>query len=365
MIQFESLPNELLLNLFEYFKTIELFQIFYGLNSRFNILLYNYYRNYHLDFRFISKRDFLIFSDHHLPQIINHIVSLRIGDEYETPGLPYIFHFLGYSLREFIHLQYLSLHDIELSIFIEYFNDISQLNNLISLTITNCNISFYETKEMNFFNQIWLLPKLKYFHINTDYLKYINNFQINHHSSTLEHIYIHTSCEFSYYNLINIIEYTSNLQYISMSIEALNKYEMLTFNLSSIINLKLKYRGETNILKNLLQNTPNLQELHIRMMNTYLTGHEWKEIIKNYLPCLKILNFQICIRYLPNENVKIPYDEFLNTFRTSFWLDEHQWYICSDKYPDEYSIQNQQIDLINQQLQRLFQEYQNLWTYSN
>lgn len=58
MIQFESLPNETLLDFFEYLDIIRLFRAFHGLKARFDTLLYKLYQAYHLDFQCISKQDF-------------------------------------------------------------------------------------------------------------------------------------------------------------------------------------------------------------------------------------------------------------------------------------------------------------------
>jgi hypothetical protein len=50
MTHLESLGNELLLDLFEFFDTIQLFRAFHGLNSRFDNLLFNHFQAYRLDF---------------------------------------------------------------------------------------------------------------------------------------------------------------------------------------------------------------------------------------------------------------------------------------------------------------------------
>ncbi|UJR19556.1 hypothetical protein I4U23_022686 [Adineta vaga] len=61
----ESLANELLLDLFEFLDGIDLLRAFGGLNCRFETLLHRYVLDYHLDFRFVSKRDF----DQHLKSL--------------------------------------------------------------------------------------------------------------------------------------------------------------------------------------------------------------------------------------------------------------------------------------------------------
>ena len=46
----ESFPNELLLDLFQYFSFVHLIQSFFDLNSRFNELLCKKFNKFHLGF---------------------------------------------------------------------------------------------------------------------------------------------------------------------------------------------------------------------------------------------------------------------------------------------------------------------------
>ncbi|CAF1599088.1 unnamed protein product [Adineta ricciae] len=262
-----------------------------------------------------------------------------MGDQCETPHLPFFFISLDYSLQKFTHLQFLSLHDIQSPIAIHLLQNLSQLNELLSLTITNCDISIDEQNEIHFFNQVWQLPKLNRLHLNTGCLKYATPFQLHCISSTLKHISIESSHSIRYSIFVDILRHSPSLQSISMSIESTNnEYEIFTNDLPMIISLKLTFLGHVRVLKNLLQHTPNLRRLKIRLINTYLTGYEWKEIVVNYLLHIKIFNFQMFMSYLRNRNSAILLDELINTFRTSFWLDEHQWYICIDKYPNDFVI---------------------------
>ena len=57
-MEFESLPSELLLFLFQYFSTNELLRTFRHLNSRFDSLLLDHVRTHGFNFRSMSKTDF-------------------------------------------------------------------------------------------------------------------------------------------------------------------------------------------------------------------------------------------------------------------------------------------------------------------
>ncbi|CAF1089102.1 unnamed protein product [Rotaria sordida] len=80
-MKLESLPNELLLDLFKYFSTVQLLRSFNDLNSRFNNLLFHDFRDCHLDFRSISRDDFKILCQQYLPVIIDQVSSLRLAND--------------------------------------------------------------------------------------------------------------------------------------------------------------------------------------------------------------------------------------------------------------------------------------------
>ncbi|CAF4821371.1 unnamed protein product [Rotaria socialis] len=81
MMELESLPNEILLDLFEYFSIIQLLRDFNGLNFRLNQLLFVHASVYHLDFRSICRDDCKILCHQHLQAIIDRASSLRLSDD--------------------------------------------------------------------------------------------------------------------------------------------------------------------------------------------------------------------------------------------------------------------------------------------
>ena len=81
----ELLPNEILLDLFEYLNGVDIFHGFYGLNSRFNLLLYKQFQIYSFQFDSISKYKFDIICQQHLPLIANRVIDLSLSDDDDTP----------------------------------------------------------------------------------------------------------------------------------------------------------------------------------------------------------------------------------------------------------------------------------------
>src|SRR5690348_6410081 len=108
----ELLPNEILLDLFDYFNGMDLLCAFYGLNSRFNLLLYKQFRFYRFQFNSVSKRSFDFICQQHLPFIADQVIALQLSDYRETPGQINLFCSYIPSLRQFTHLRWLALSNL-------------------------------------------------------------------------------------------------------------------------------------------------------------------------------------------------------------------------------------------------------------
>jgi hypothetical protein len=81
----ELLPNKILFDLFDYFNGTDLLHAFYGLNSRYDFLLYKQFRPYRFNFESISKRNFDLICQQHLPFIADRVISIQLSN-YETVG---------------------------------------------------------------------------------------------------------------------------------------------------------------------------------------------------------------------------------------------------------------------------------------
>ncbi|CAF4209597.1 unnamed protein product [Rotaria magnacalcarata] len=163
----ESLANELLLYLFEFFDGIQLLRAFHDFNSRFNHLLYNHYRVYRIDFHSISKYQFDDLCQYCLPSITDQIISLTISDDDETPNLPAIFLSYNFTLDKFTRLQSLSLYSIQS--FAQLSQLIYQCHQLRHLTRLRMFDGYNDDRNNDIqflINTIWSLPKLQHFYLN-------------------------------------------------------------------------------------------------------------------------------------------------------------------------------------------------------
>lgn len=150
VMHFESIPNEILLDLFAYFDIIPLFHAFRGLNIRFETLLYNAHQEYHLDFQRVSKQDFDIICQQYLSTIIDRIVSLHLSESDKNPGLSELFLSRGFRLAQFIHLRSLTVYHINFEDIDDILDEIPHLKNLIYLNITYCDIPSRQGHESYF-----------------------------------------------------------------------------------------------------------------------------------------------------------------------------------------------------------------------
>lgn len=128
---FELLPNEILLDVMSYLNGVDIFRAFYGLNTRFNALLYQQCRNFYMDFKSVSKRDFDVICQKHLPLIADQLISLSLWDSPDTPEQ--ISFFLSYvpSFNQLIQLRSLTLNNVLAEITVrKILNKCQHLRNL-------------------------------------------------------------------------------------------------------------------------------------------------------------------------------------------------------------------------------------------
>ncbi len=159
-MKFESLTNELLLDIFQFFNSLQLLHTFCNLNIRFNQLLFSYYQAYHLNFRFLSKHDCTLMCQDYVPMIIHRIISLRLPNEAETPHLTELFFSHNFKPNQFKQLQSLSLCYIySFDILNRIIFQCRDLPNLTHLKIIKCHRTL-EAKKLALINNIWNLRKL-------------------------------------------------------------------------------------------------------------------------------------------------------------------------------------------------------------
>jgi hypothetical protein len=325
----ESLANELLFNLFQYFNITHLFRAFYGLNNRLNKLLFVHMQFHsHLSFESISKTDFDIICQDYLPTLIDRIISLRFSDDDETPEQINYFLSYGFQFHQFTHLKSLSLsHICSDQIMNNIIIDLQQLHHLTHLKIDKCQVDHDLINDGWIFDQIWSLSTLTHCHFERK--KYLwNPFFISPKtiSSTIKYLFL----EGFLYNsneLHQLLEHTINLEHLRIDVDHNYDYGQISSVISSIKKFQIFIHYSPYITNNLLQYMTNLTHLTIELAHVVLDGFQWETIIENYLPNLKIFHFKMEYSLRENNEKEKEIELLLNSFRSQFWINKHQWYI--------------------------------------
>ncbi|CAF3774879.1 unnamed protein product [Rotaria sordida] len=337
MMQFESLANELLLDLFEFFDTYYLLHAFFGLNHRFNQLVYIHFRIHQLNFQSISKEHFDLVCQKYLPLIIDKITSIRLSNE-ETPNLPELLLTRGFTLDRFIHLQSLSLYKIHsLDTLIQITSQLQHLHYLTHFMMIYCSVSWWrDDAGFVLFKNICNIPNLTHCNLSSIQTISIRFSEILIVSSSIENLSMENiTCNL--HALSNLFKCTPHLQRLCTTVDLSSMDEQLEFVIPSIISLKLSFRGSFESMNNVFQKMPNLCYLTIDTSGIYLNGYTWEQIIIHYLPKLKIFQLKMDFEFTDYNNIQEQIDELLNSFRSEFWLVEHQWFVECYWNPSDFN----------------------------
>jgi hypothetical protein len=184
-MNFEVLPNEILLDLFDYFDDVDLFRVFYGLNSRFNFLLYNQFRIYRFNFKSVSQRTLDMVCQQHLPFIADRISALSLSGGKETPEQINLFFSYIPSFSQLIQLHSLTVFNLRSNrTTLKIIQKCHELCNLTHLKFQSCYIPNDRINFQLIMNMIWELPKLTHCDFGLCITGWANRFLIPMKTST-------------------------------------------------------------------------------------------------------------------------------------------------------------------------------------
>ena len=323
---FETLANELLLELFEYLNAVHLFRAFHDLNSRINTLLFCRFQLYHLDFQSISKRNFDLICHEQLPFILDQTISLRLSDDDETPTLSNIFLSFGFTLDQFTRLKSLTLNRIySFDIINHIIIQCRSLSCLTHLTILKCPLHTRGQNIPSLFNHIWNLPKLMDCNLSNTFPGLNLVSAIKSTSVTIENLSLDAiPCDLN--DLSNIFVHTPHLRRLRTNISPTCQNQQLDTDAFSLISLKIFYPNSIFSIM-IIQNMPNLRYLTIKSTNICLNGHGWETILTDNLP--NIVSFRLKMEFtFPYQcDIQQQINQLLDTFQTPFWLEKHRWFV--------------------------------------
>ena len=282
-----------------------------------------------LTFLIASKRNIDMICQHHLPFIADRVISLRLFDDEDTPGQIDVFFSYIPLMSQYTHLRSLTLYRFRSSeILVKIVGELHHLRNLTHLAISGfCKNN--QTDMDLIANNIWSLPKLTDYRTAIYTGKQLTFFPSKKCSPCLKHLYISDGFTFKCGQIYQLFEYTPHLKRLTINIETDGNEDYKSSPLPALINLSIKsYRVcENSTLLSFLQNVRNLRCLNISLYHNLIDGHRWEQLIRNYLPKLKIFQLRMRDELPVNQNIEERADELINSFRSSFWTDEHKWFV--------------------------------------
>lgn len=344
-MQLESLANEVLVEVFEYFNTIDLFRAFHGLNTRFDQLLFNHFLHYNVNFQSVSKHDYDIFCRQHLALILRRVISLRLSNDDETPNLPD--HFLHHHFRisQFTGLQFLKL---------DSFDSIESLRSIILTCyrlpfLTHLKITlplrFYDHNLNDLIRDIWSVSTLTHCDLHSNSISIISSVASLSLSTSIKYLSM-KNVQLSLKNLNWLLACTPCLQYLCATVTCEQGYFESFAVVPLLTRLKLFIDCPLSVLSSTFKMMPNLSHVTLEITHSfdrsYLNGNQWKELVQNCLPNIKVLRFFVRFFCFQEINIEQQIDTSLDTFRSSFWIEEHQWFV---RYEWNPQITNQHVSL--------------------
>lgn len=179
------------------------------------------------------------------------------------------------------------------------------------------------------------LPRLTHLYWNVHFHGSTHSCIPNFASASLQYLTILNSYWYSY-QFNTLLERTPRLRKLCLS---LNSYEEDDRPLSRIIvpstrnlsieKLTLSKIDSQCLMVNLLQLVLHVRHLKVQTLGVNLDGHQWEEMIANYISQLKFFQFNIAFSRPPVVDEQINeerVDQYLAIYRTRFWIEHKKWF---------------------------------------
>ncbi|CAF0875534.1 unnamed protein product [Adineta steineri] len=319
-MQFEYLPNEILIECFRYLSALQIFQSFDRHNYRFNQLIRSI--KLHLDFENIPQK--LIcdtFSTTVLPdqEIKNRIDSIHLSNE--NISYPIQWFLSIFSFNQFVHLRSLTLTKLKKKNLKDLKTMLPSMTELFSFRMINCD---YQTEEILCtlpLSQLrtLIIPKLPRNLKLMDKASSITNLTISFRDFDDLSLIFNSISKLKYLKIENIQRFYSSIE--TKNIYSINNYA--TYLNKLIIT---KFRAGVDDLFILLKQTPNLRSLTINaLFNRYrINADEWEDLINSSLSYLSVFKFNFEWEVVNRDENEI--SDKLKQFQSDFWCKQHHWY---------------------------------------
>jgi hypothetical protein len=304
IMKFEFLPNEILLECFQYFNAFELFHSFDQLNNRFNQLI----RHIPLciDFQNINKSVFDEFCTKMLlnPTIKNQIYSLYLPNDdrcFQTNAF-----WSHFSFNEFPNLQtYIST----ISLLPNVINNKPWMEELPKAKVKTIDLIFSNLRTLS-------ILTLDFTSRNTHQTSFITNLTLS-------------KCSFNQFHQLST--YVPMLKYLHIN-EMRDKQFDTTLSSDKkgccvYLNKLIveNFSGTFDEFELLVKRTPNLKYLLIytSYVVDMIDADRWEQLIRSLLPHLTV--FKFIFDKLYHFRISDIITKF-QKFQTNFWQHEHHWF---------------------------------------
>lgn len=331
MAKFEDLPNEVMYEIFDCLDICHAFEAFFDLNTRFQYLLINSPLQLKVDFDCVSKSTFRQCCTYLIQPNVHRIVSLRLSNP-----LTIDFFLSSFSFdMSFIQLESLTFSQINFKKLEPILNNLLSLPRLYSLTINN-NIEVCDSSAI--YHLIFRLPVLKYCIISPKF--YGGSLLLNpakDESSPIEYLSINRHCSLNQF--VSLLSYTPKLCHLSnLSISETSNIRIHSISMTypKLTNISLKlWRMSFDNFKLLCSKLfYHIQVLNIctRADDHYLMADRWQQLIVNYMPNLRIFDFQHYWEPVDDNNTEQrTYHMLIDRFTSVFWINR-QWFFAHQHF---------------------------------
>lgn len=322
VMKFESLPNEIVIECFEYLNAVEIFHSFDLLNSRF----YNLIRNIplYLNVEEIEESHLVQFCHKMLsnPQIKNQIRSVKLSYNRTFNGVQIILSYV--SLNDFPHLRSLVLSHLT------NIKDMRQVSPMLSLLT---NLRYFRLEIYCCHESRTLLASLPASTIQTlSIWTVFYNLPPPNSYTSLTNLTVFSHCIKQLCGLLKCSPVLKNLtiEFLKYFINSsIISHRPLSPNDQTTSLKRLIIKGfyyEFYALETLLQRTPYLEHLVVFSYDNLdiADALRWESLISTSLSLLDIFKFHF--QFDIEDKDRDIVDAF-QMFQTDFWHQQHRWHV--------------------------------------
>ncbi|CAF4100335.1 unnamed protein product, partial [Adineta steineri] len=318
---FDLLPVELLHYLFSYFSAQEILLIFSDISNYINNVLSGYCA-YVINLKLMKKSDFDLICRRILPE---QVIALTLSDDNNTFVQSELF-LSYYPIEQFTRLRSLILIEIDIKSLKSIFSMLYKLHQLRSFSFNIETIRHrFPAWNNNYLNESNQLKSL-IFNSYKQILPQLNHIYLNNStdliSIQLPNLRQLKLTKSSFDDLKIIFENSSQLKSIDIYLDTnmLNIPFILPSNQLIRLNLKIKNQLiSKDQIEQLLSSLIHLKHLELKanVSENVVNGYFWQQLVNSFIT----FNFKFNVQ-------KINVQKILNSFRTSFWLEEKHWYVA-------------------------------------